>query len=124
MKYSKQKDEILKLMRSGALDHPRAAEVFLAMKEILPNIGIATVYRNLNAFADAGVLRRISGSGDADRFDHRIDDHHHTICNCCNKVEDFELTPEADVSDMLQKNSGFFAQSHYYVVRGLCRSCR
>jgi Fe2+/Zn2+ uptake regulation proteins len=124
MKYSKQKDEILKLMRSGALNHPRAYEVFLAMKEILPNIGIATVYRNLNAFADAGLIRRISGSGEADRFDHRIDDHHHTICNICSRVEDFELTPEAEVSSMLQRELGFNALSHYYVVRGVCRQCK
>lgn len=124
MKYSRQKDEILKLLRSGKLNHPRAAEVFVAMKEILPDIGIATIYRNLNAFADAGLIRRISSSGDADRFDHRIEDHHHTICNKCNRIEDFELTPQELVSAMLDEKYGFLAHSHCYVVRGLCRKCR
>ncbi len=122
MKYSRQKEEILKLMRSGSLDHPKAAAVFVAMKEILPDIGIATVYRNLNALVDAGMIRRIGVAGDADRFDHRLDEHNHAICESCGAVFDFE-GGAASVAGELYKNFGFRTVSQSLSVRGVCRAC-
>lgn len=124
MKYSKQKDEMLRLLHSGVLMHPNASEVFLAMKEILPNIGIATVYRNLNAFAEAGLLTRISTSGEADRFDERIDDHHHMICDRCGCVVNFERSPhEQELASALLKSHGFDTRTQSYIVRGVCKKC-
>lgn len=124
MKYSKQKDEILKLMRSGKLNHPRASDVFVAMKEILPEIGIATVYRNLNSLADAGIIRRISISGEADIFDHRLEPHHHAICDKCGKVFDFYFDCNSEINGLLKETIGFEATSHTYCIRGRCSSCR
>ena len=123
MKYSRQKEEILKLMRSGRLSHPNASEVFLAMKEVLPNIGIATVYRNLNTLADAGLIRRISLSGEGDKFDHRLEDHYHSICNRCGAVFDFDFPESKRIENVLLADYSFEVQQHAYVVRGVCSHC-
>ena len=124
MKYSKQKDEILKLMRSGKLDHPRAADVYVAMKKILPDIGIATVYRNLNSLADAGLIRRIAMPGEADIFDHRLDAHHHAVCEKCGKVFDFYLDRDGEITAMLKDTIGFEASEISCCARGRCAACR
>ena len=123
MKYSKQKDEILKLMRSGRLDHPSAAEVFVAMKEILPDIGIATIYRNLNALSDMGFLKRLSFAGEADRYDFNLADHHHAICLGCGRVFDFDMKLDNSVEKELAEKSGFSVVSVKYSVSGYCKKC-
>lgn len=123
MKYSRQKDEILKLMRSGKLNHPSAAEVFVAMKEILPDIGIATVYRNLNALSDMGFLRRLSFAGEADRYDFNLEDHHHAICLGCGKIFDFDMKLDGSIEKELCEKSGFSATSVKYIVFGYCKKC-
>lgn len=124
MKYSRQKDEMLKLLRSGKLNHPCAAEVFGAMREIMPGIGIATVYRNLNAFVEAGMLVRISLAGEPDRFDFRLDSHNHAICNKCGRVFDFECEPLKSVSRKLLQQMGFKVSTTNIFIRGECADCR
>lgn len=123
MKYSKQKDEMLKLMRSGKLNHPNAAEVFAAMKLLMPGIGIATVYRNLNAFVEAGMLARVSMSGEPDRFDFRLDSHNHALCVKCGKVFDFESNSLKALSKKLLEQSGFRVSSANIFVSGVCEKC-
>lgn len=123
MNYSKQKEEILNLMRSGILDHPRAAEVYIEVKKTLPEIGLATVYRNLNSFVDAGVLRRITNIGDADRYDFRVENHNHAFCVKCKGITDFNYKPDARIDKMLESEFGFQPQSHSYMVNGICEKC-
>lgn len=123
MKYSRQKDEILELMRSGKLDHPSAAEVFMAMKDILPNIGIATVYRNLNTLSDLGMLRRLNFAGEADRYDFNLSKHHHAICLGCGRVFDFEMERDNSIEHILGEKIGFSATSVSYSVSGFCKKC-
>ena len=40
-------------------EHPNAEEVYLTVKEQLPEISLGTVYRNLNILEEMGLLRRI-----------------------------------------------------------------
>ena len=49
--------------------HPTAQDVFDAVRVEMPNISLATVYRNLNELADAGEIMRIAVPGRPDRFD-------------------------------------------------------
>ncbi len=124
MKYSKQKDEILKLMRSGKLDHPSAAEVFVAMKEILPNIGIATVYRNLNTLSEMGLLKRLNFVDHADRYDFNLTEHHHAMCTSCGRVFDFDMKLDNSIEQLLGKEIDFLVNSVKYSVSGLCSKCQ
>lgn len=124
MKYSKQKDEMLKLLRSGRLNHPCAAEVYAEMKRIMPEIGIATVYRNLNVLVEAGLLLRLTLAGEPDRFDFRLDSHNHAICDKCGEVFDFECSSIGDISKKLLQDNDFKVTTTNIFVRGLCKKCR
>ena len=46
LKSSKQRDAVLANLQSR-YDHPTAEDVFLSVKEVIPSISLATVYRNL-----------------------------------------------------------------------------
>ena len=55
MRYSKQKDEVLKVVLD-ACNHPDAKEVYNLVKKKIPNISLGTVYRNLNALCTEGKI--------------------------------------------------------------------
>ena len=62
MNYSRQRELILNIVK-GTKGHPTAEWVYRQAKKDIPTIGIATVYRNLNAMVEMGTLRRIPASG-------------------------------------------------------------
>ena len=65
--------------------HPTAEEVHALVKERMPGIGIATVYRNLNALAAAGMILRLDGE-ETERYDGNVDSHAHLYCEKCKRI--------------------------------------
>ncbi len=62
MRYSKQRSLILDIVRSNPVD-PTAEWVYEQARKEMPSIGIATVYRNLNALTEMGAIGKITGVG-------------------------------------------------------------
>lgn len=58
MKYSRQRNLIFDIVRNTDV-HPTPEWVYEQARQVMPSIGVATVYRNLNALAQAGQLKRI-----------------------------------------------------------------
>ena len=57
-KYSKQRELILDSLRKRK-DHPTAERLYLDLKNEMPELGIATVYRNLSDLCEEGKIIRI-----------------------------------------------------------------
>lgn len=98
MKYSKQRNLILRVVRNTDT-HPSAEWIYEKAKMEMPSIGIATVYRNLNALVGTGEIERLPASGSVDRFDGNVLEHCHMQCVRCGKIED--LYPRSD-NDMVR----------------------
>ena len=92
MRYSKQRNLILNILRENPV-HPTAEWIFEKAREEMPGIGVATVYRNLNALVEAGEIERISGLDGVDRFDGNHMPHYHMKCNACGRL--YDLEPES-----------------------------
>jgi len=124
LKHSRQRDLIRDLLE-GRTDHPTADMVFESAKQVYPNISLGTVYRNLSLLAELGEIRKLSGIGDADRFDPRTDWHCHFVCSCCGKILDME--PAEASGRFLTETSEHFSmgeiRSCEATFRGLCRDC-
>ena len=78
LKYSKQRDSILKTLQENVV-HPTADFIYAKAKEENPNISLATVYRNLNQLAENGDIKKISGLDNMTHFDHNTHKHFHFI---------------------------------------------
>ena len=52
-KFSKQRELILNSLKSRK-DHPTAETLFWDLKKEMPNLGIATIYRNLQNYKENG----------------------------------------------------------------------
>ena len=97
--------EILNIINKSC-EHPTAEKVFFEMKKIFPGIALASVYNNLNALTQQGLIRKVSLDGQPDRYD-KIKKHDHLVCRKCGKIADFEF---GDLTENLvgQLNSVIF----------------
>ena len=107
-------------------DHPTADEVYQAVKQQLPSISKATVYRTLNKLVDSGEATCVVAGSGADRFDHRTDAHSHVTCTVCGKVEDVCMGAFADGvnHEMAAVACGYKILDHDLVFKGICPECQ
>ena len=94
-KYANKIYDIIKSSR----DHMAAEQILKKLKEVYPQVVLATVYNNLNKLWASGEIRRISVNGMPDRYDVG-DRHDHMVCRNCGKLVDVVLD---DLTEQLQK---------------------
>lgn len=117
MKQTKQKDTILKKVKS-LCTHPTADEIYKALKDDGEQIGLATVYRNLNRFSEIGVIKKVEMFEQSDRFDFRLDNHQHLLCKKCGKVLDIDVDINLNF-----KNKNVEINDYKMVFYGVCGEC-
>ena len=82
--------KVLEMFEKHPGQHYCAEEVFTQLMSQGDEIGIATVYRILMQFADAGLLRKSNFDGDKAWFELEDGQHHdHLLCVECGKVVEF-----------------------------------
>ncbi|MFO0909956.1 MAG: transcriptional repressor [Isosphaeraceae bacterium] len=60
-----------------ALHHPTAEEVYLGVRQTIPNISLATVYKALETLVASGLATKLSAGDGSARYDARSDHHYH-----------------------------------------------
>ena len=105
-------------------DHPSPELVYERVSREIPEISRATVYKNINTFIDAGMLREVSELHQTNRLDANLDRHHHLICTRCKKVVDYQDDRLDGVRAGKREPGGFQVTEYRVEVRGLCPACR
>lgn len=83
--------KILEILQNPKHQHISAEDVYKVLIEMEEEIGLATVYRVLNQFDDAGLLHRHHFEGGKSVFEISHKKHHdHLVCLKCGKVVEFE----------------------------------
>lgn len=122
-KRSKQRDAIINFLRTRK-DHPTADEVYVNLRQEIPNISLGTVYRNLSLLAAQGEILRLSCDGRVDRFDGFTHPHYHFMCMDCGDVSDVEL----DMTELLTKSAASHTDGliteHTVLFKGYCHRCK
>ncbi len=81
--------------------HPTAEQAFAAVRQQIPNISLATVYKALEALVDAHLANRIAGDTGPTRYDGRSEPHYHLRCQRTGKVIDLPLPYDPNLLDKL-----------------------
>ena len=123
--------KILELFQQSAGSHFSAEEVFMALAKEDQEIGLATVYRVLTQFEQAGLLIRShfeSSKGDS-RAIYELNEgqhHDHLVCLDCGHVEEFVDEAIEKRQRDIAKNLGFKLQEHSLAMYGHCqkKNCR
>lgn len=121
LKSSKQRSAVLADLQSR-YDHPTAEDVYLSVKNVIPSISLATVYRNLKLLESEGLILKIP-TGDSDRFDGHTHNHYHFTCYNCRKVLDLELHNEFDINTLPRDFQGTVT-AHTLMFYGICPDCQ
>ncbi len=116
---SHQRDEILAYLRSERA-HRSASEIYEAVRAIIPNISLGTVYRNLGQLVESGEIITVETEDKFIYYDGYIKPHTHFVCRSCKRIYDFEYpvsNPEPIVSQ------GFIIERERTVYYGVCHKC-
>lgn len=104
-------------------DHPTADEIYVALRANDPRISRGTVYRNLRLLSGSGEIRTFKVPG-GDRFDWRVDDHAHVVCERCGAVCDAPVAYNAELDETCASKTGYRISSHHTLFEGLCPACQ
>jgi Fur family ferric uptake transcriptional regulator len=104
--------KILELFESSKVRHLSAEDVYKALLAEGLDVGLATVYRVLTQFEQAGLLSRQHFEAGKAVFELNQGGHHdHLVCLQCGRVEEFF---DAEI----EKRQGEIAKSHGFELRG------
>lgn len=123
MNYSKQREKILDVLSNNAV-HPTAEELLSFLKKENSNVGLTTLYRNLNQLAEAGLIKKIDGLETSAHYDHNTYEHYHFICEKCGRVYDVPAEVAPELNKNAQLATGFDITSYDIVFHGICSECK
>ena len=122
-KHFRKRDAILHCVRSTDV-HPSAEWVFAQLKPEIPDISLATVYRNLSLFKQQGLIASLGTVSGVERFDGNTEPHVHFICNCCDAVIDLpHLEVPQELSSHAAAQSGGQVDVCQLTFTGICNRC-
>ena len=116
--------KILEIFQKGDQRHMTAEDVFRVLLEERSDIGLATVYRVLMQFEQAGLLVRSNFDGGKAIYELDEGQHHdHFVCTACGKVEEF-FDPEIEKrQQIIAKAKGWVVRDHTMALYGHCAEC-
>ena len=117
---TKQRELIINILKQSDR-HLTADEIFFLAKLKMPSIAMATIYNNLNAMNEAGLVKRLHIDGVADCFDKIMEPHDHLLCDKCGKITDIKLH---SLSDMLEAEIGTEIEDYELTVHYVCPECK
>lgn len=96
-------------------------EVLDAAQRRVPRLGMATVYRTLNALVDDGEMHAIQLPGQPSRYERAdLGHHHHFYCTACDRVFDID---GCALKPAFHLPAGFEVHDHEITLTGRCPQC-
>lgn len=113
--------KILEVFQQSAQRHLAAEDVFKVLLNEGSDIGLATVYRVLMQFEQAGILSRNHFETGKAVFELNEGKHHdHLVCVACGRVEEF-FDPEIERRQQeIAKERGYVLQDHALSLYVVC----
>ncbi|MBF0309759.1 MAG: ferric iron uptake transcriptional regulator [Magnetococcales bacterium] len=113
--------KIMSLFQSEESQHLSAEEVYKRLLSEGEEVGLATIYRVLMQFEQAGLLRRHHFEGGKAVFELNQGDHHdHLVCLQCGRVEEFYDEEIERRQKELALKRGFQVQDHALYLYADC----
>ncbi|MDC9596372.1 ferric iron uptake transcriptional regulator [Xenorhabdus anantnagensis] len=119
--------KILEVLQDPECHHVSAEDLYKKLIDIGEEIGLATVYRVLNQFDDAGIVTRHNFEGGKSVFELTQQHHHdHLICLDCGKVIEFSDEFIEERQKNIADRYGIKLSNHSLYLYGHCTAgdCR
>ncbi|AEW44434.1 DNA-binding transcriptional dual regulator of siderophore biosynthesis and transport [Serratia symbiotica str. 'Cinara cedri'] len=115
--------KILEILQNPEFHHVSAEDLYKKLIDMSEEIGLATVYRVLNQFDDAGIVIRHNFEGGKSVFELTQQYHHdHLICLDCGKVIEFNDESINMRQRNIAKQHGIKLTNHSLYLYGHCEN--
>lgn len=117
--------KILDLFETHPEEHLSAEDVYRMLLEDKIEIGVATIYRVLTQFEQAGILlRHHFESGKAVYELNKGGHHDHIVCIKCGKVSEFQNEVIENLQTEIAREHGYRIVDHALYLYGVCQMCQ
>lgn len=125
LRHTRQRQAILDTFLA-ADKHITVEELFNLVRRTEPDIGYATVDRNLKLMSACGLADEIKIGKQKTRYEQKIgqEHHDHLICLKCERFIEVRDERIEKLQDKLAEANDFLPQKHKLEIYGLCKKCR
>lgn len=125
LRNTRQREIILNTFLS-AEKHITAEELFNIIKIRNPEIGFATVHRNLSLLCECDLADEIKIGTNKTRFEQKYghEHHDHLICMKCGRFIEVHDDKIEKLQDKLAEANDFIPKRHKLEIYGLCKKCK
>jgi Fur family transcriptional regulator, ferric uptake regulator len=119
MRMTEQRRVVARVL-SSAKDHPDVEELYRRAHEVDPHISIATVYRTVRLFEEAGIIARHDFRDGRSRYEEASDHHHdHLIDMKTGRVLEFIDDEIEELQERIAQRLGFKLVDHRLELYGV-----
>lgn len=117
LKMTRQRREVYRVLM-GRRDHPTANDLFMRVKDAVPNISLATVYNCLEALVRHGIVRQVNFDREPSRFCPNLAEHGHFHDQKSGAIHDVKFKPGVNLADFLDLPPGAVIKAIEITLRG------
>lgn len=115
--------KIIKEILCGTTSHPTAEAIYEEARKVLPDIGLGTVYRNLQVLIEEGSAIELTGDKRFSHYDGNVAPHAHLYCEKCNNVFDIDMEMSNDIANIAAAKTGASISNYRLDFFGCCKKC-
>ena len=127
-KITKQRKIVLNEILNRQGEHLTVEELYQNIREEFPEVGLATIYRNIQLLCDMKIVEKLNLDDGFTRYELSQDDdvhrHHHLICGECGKVIEVREDLMGSIEKSFLDTYGFLVHDHQAKFFGLCGDCQ
>src|SRR6056297_3718540 len=120
-----QRKEILSVFLKHKEKHFNAEQLSDILKNRDGNIGLATIYRNLELFHRLGILKQLDFNDAFKYYELNLikKHHHHLICLNCSRIIEFNDEVLEEFEKKIEDEYDFKIKDHTIKFYGICKNC-
>lgn len=117
LRMTRQRQEVYRTLMQQR-NHPTANDVFMRVKDRLPNISLATVYNCLEALVQHGIIRQVNFERESSRYCPNLSEHGHFHDATTGVIHDVDFKPGINLADVLNLPPGAVIEDVEITLRG------
>ena len=117
LRMTRQRQEVYRILTQER-NHPTANDVFMRVKDRLPNISLATVYNCLEALVQHGIIRQVNFDRQSSRYCPNLSEHGHFHDAATGVIHDVSFNPGINLADVLDLPPGAIIDGVEVTLRG------
>ena len=124
LKVTNPRMKVLAILEQAPKHHLSAEEIHKALLESQREIGLATIYRVLTQFQEAGIVKRHNFESGRCVFELDSGEHHdHLVCIQCGRIEEFIDNIIESRQKSIAEKANFQITDHSLSIYGICAGC-